>query len=82
MDLYELLKNKEVSLSLTISSKDLILFGKTIAEQTAKAILERYEEKIYTRAEVADKFNISEATLWRWSKLGIVSIKPFVDLSI
>lgn len=75
MDLNEIFKYKESNISFSISAVDLMSFAKTLAEQTAKEILERYDEKMFTREEVCAKFDVSETTLWRWSKDGIINRK-------
>ena len=75
MDYYEFFKNKETNISININVSDLLLFGERIAEMTANSILERHEEKMYTREEVAEKFKVSDTTLWRWQNQGTITRK-------
>jgi len=75
MDYYEFFKNKETNISININVSDLLLFGERIAEMTAKSVLERHEEKMYTGEEVSEKFKVSDTTLWRWHKEGIIKRK-------
>ena len=64
--LSEILKNPNIS--ITLKGHDLQEFARDIAINTANEILEKHSEKLYTRAEIIDKFHISPATLWRWEK--------------
>lgn len=75
MDLNEILKLNETNISINISIDDLIKFGKTIAENSVKLTLEKHNSKLLTRKEVVEKFQISEATLWRWQKLNLINYK-------
>ena len=75
MDYYEFFKNNESNISISILVSDLLLFGERIAEVTAKSVLERHEEKMYTRDEVAEKFKVSDTTLWRWQNQGLITRK-------
>jgi len=63
------------SINITINAGDLMAFGQYIATNTAQTILDKHEEKIYTRNEVMQKFNICSATLWRWDKMGLIQGK-------
>lgn len=62
-------------INLTVSASDLMEFGQSIVTQTTKTILDNQDEKIYTRDEVIQKFNICSATLWRWDKMGLIQGK-------
>ena len=62
-------------INLTVTAGDLLQFGQSIVTQTAKTILDNQDEKIYTRDEVIQKFNVCSATLWRWDKLGLINGK-------
>ena len=75
MNLYELCKNSDSRINLTVCISDLLLFGETIAAAAVKEVLERHEEKMYSIDEVAEKFNVSDTTLWRWSKQGLITRK-------
>ena len=74
MILETLLKNNP-GINVTIKACELAEFGQSIATQTAKTILEKRDEKVYTRDEVIEKFKICSATLWRWQKLGLINGK-------
>lgn len=63
------------SINLTVNASDLMAFGQSIVTQTAITILENHDEKIYTRDEVIQKFNVCSATLWRWGKMGLIASK-------
>ena len=56
--------------NITVNATDLQEFGQNIADQTARTILERKDEKIYSRDQIIEKFGICSATLWRWGKNG------------
>ena len=71
MDIQNII-NENPTINITINAKDLLTFGNNIARQTADAILNDHEEKLYTRKEVIKKFNVCSATLWRWSKLDLI----------
>ena len=62
-------------INVTLRAEDLLNFGKSIAECTAQAMLDKKDEKVYTRQEVIDKFKVSAATLWRWDKMGLIKGK-------
>lgn len=51
------------------------MFGEKIATQVVNEVLERHEVKMYSKEEVAEKFNVSSTTLWRWNKQGIITSK-------
>jgi len=70
MDVKELLE-KNPNINITINVRDLLTFGQNIA----KTVLAKKDEKIYTREEVIKLFGVSAATLWRWTKLGIIESK-------
>lgn len=74
MDITKLL-SENPGINLTVSASDLLKFGESIVNQTAKSILDNQDEKIYTREEVLQKFKISPVTLWRWDKLGVIKGK-------
>ncbi|MFC2110860.1 MerR family transcriptional regulator [Bacteroidota bacterium] len=73
-DLNEFIKNYP-NVNVTIKASDLLEFGQSIAITTAQTVLSKYDEKIYTRQEVIQKFNICSATLWRWDKMGLINGK-------
>jgi predicted DNA-binding transcriptional regulator AlpA len=74
MNLQELIKNNP-DLNLTVNAGELMEFGQNIASRAVKTYIERKDEKVYSRKEVIEKFGICEATLWRWSKLGLIESK-------
>lgn len=61
--------------NLTINAGELLEFGQNLAIQTVKTFLQKHDEKVYSRKEVVQKFGICEATLWRWSKMGLIESK-------
>jgi len=63
------------NISITINANDLAVFAQSIAETTARTILDGKKEKLFTRTEVRDLLHVSDATLWRWDKNGIVNGK-------
>lgn len=74
MNLNEIIKENP-SINITVNASDLKEFGQHIASQIAQEVLNNHEEKVYTRNEVIEKFNVCSATLWRWDKLGIIQGK-------
>lgn len=62
-------------INLTVNASDLLVFAQNIANQTAKTILEKHDEKVYSRQQVIEKFGICSATLWRWEKLNLIESK-------
>jgi hypothetical protein len=74
MNIESLLKENPC-INITINAGDLLTFGQSIATQTANTILEKHDEKVYSRDEVIEKFHICSATLWRWDKLGLINSK-------
>jgi predicted DNA-binding transcriptional regulator AlpA len=74
MNLQDFLKqNPEIN--LTVKSGELFEFGQQIADQTVKTFLQQYDQKIYSRKDVLQKFGISGATLWRWTRLKLIESK-------
>lgn len=71
MDLNKIIKENP-NINITVNASDLQEFGQSIASMTAKSILENQKEKIYSRSEVIDKFQVCSATLWRWDKMGLI----------
>jgi len=63
------------TLSITLKGNDLIDFAESIAKKAAKQALSQHSEKLYTRAEIIEKFKISSPTLWRWEKAGLIESK-------
>ncbi len=63
------------NINITVNASDLLTFGQSIATLTANSILEKHNEKVFTREEVIEKFHICSATLWRWNKLGLIHSK-------
>ena len=71
-NLQKLIENNP-DINLTIKASELKEFAQIIAAKTASAILEKQQEKLYTRKEVLEKFQISEATLCRWYNHGEIN---------
>ncbi len=74
MDIKSLLESNP-NISLTVSGTDLLAFGYTIADHSVKKFIESKDEKVFTREEVIAKFEITPATLWRWTKHKIIHSK-------
>lgn len=73
MDLKNLFeKVSDIDITVNASLNDLLEFGQNIATLTAKEVLEKHQEKIYSRGEVIQIFGVCSATLWRWDKLGLI----------
>ena len=71
----EQLIEENPTINITINASDLLEFGNTIASNTAREIIESREDKLYTREEAIEIFNVSAATIWRWVKVGIIKSK-------
>lgn len=74
MNITELLQ-QHPNVTISVTGTDLTEFANNVASNTAKAILDKQEEKLYTRNEVIELFGTSPATLWRWSKNGLIKPK-------
>ncbi len=74
MKLENLIKENP-GINLTINAGQLMEFGQSIADQAIRTFLQKHDEKVYSRKEVVDKFGICEATLWRWTRLGLIESK-------
>ncbi len=74
MDVEKIIKENP-GINITINAGDLMEFGQSIASLTAQTVLNNHDEKVFTRDEVIEKFNICSATLWRWDKLGLIEGK-------
>jgi hypothetical protein len=66
-------ENPEIN--ITVKAADLLQFGESIANTALKAFLQKHDEKVYSRQQVIDKFGICSATLWRWTRLGLIQSK-------
>lgn len=62
-------------INLTINAGELMEFGIFCSDRSVKTYIEKKDEKVYSRKEVVQKFGICEATLWRWSKMGLIESK-------
>ena len=71
MDIKKIIEENP-TLSITLKGNDLIDFAESIAKNAAKQALSKHSEKLYTRAEIIEKFKISSPTLWRWEKAGLI----------
>jgi len=74
MDIKEVIKDNP-NINITVNASDLLAFGESIATQTAQSVIQNTDEKVYTRNEVIQKFDICSATLWRWDKLNLINSK-------
>ena len=78
MTLDKLIK-EHPDISITLKSIELMEFGQQIADRTVKTFLQKHDEKVYSRKEVVEKFGICEATLWRWTRLGLIESKKICN---
>lgn len=71
MNVIDLVKSG-MDISLTISAKDLIDFGRTMIKETKdkleSTILSENNEQYLTRQEVSKMLGVDPSTLWRWEK--------------
>jgi predicted DNA-binding transcriptional regulator AlpA len=74
-ELIDKLLKANPNIDITLRATELLAFGESIADRTVKKYIERKDEKVYSRQQVIEKFGICEATLWRWSKLGLIESK-------
>jgi len=74
MDITNIIE-KHPEISVTVTADDLKEFGQSVAEQAAAAILDKQEDRLFTREEVIRQLKVSSATLWRWNRLGILPAK-------
>lgn len=72
MNVYDVLKNQESNVSITIKREDLMMFGQYLIAETKKefeTFLEaRNTEEYLTKNEVSDILHVSLVTLWKWDK--------------
>jgi len=71
----EKLLSENPNINVTVNGNDLQVFGQKIADSTAKTILEKLNERLFTREEILLKFQICSATLWRWEKFELITSK-------
>lgn len=71
MNLHDLLLNNP-DVNITVSGKDLLEFGQSIAKQSTEVVLQAQDEKTFSAKDIESKFGICAATRWRWDKLGIL----------
>jgi predicted DNA-binding transcriptional regulator AlpA len=62
-------------INLTVNAGQLMEFGESIADRAVKTFLQKNDEKVYSRKEVAEKFGICETSLWRYTKMGLIESK-------
>ena len=62
-------------INFTLSGNDLIEFAEKLAKETAENVINNHEEKVYSRNEILEKFDITGATLWRWQNSGVIKSK-------
>lgn len=71
-NIIELVKSGVTGLSLNIQIEDLVEFADHIINQATEKLLppmvKDSEERLLTKAEVLDKFNVCSTTLWNWEK--------------
>ncbi|MGE0018021.1 MAG: helix-turn-helix transcriptional regulator [Draconibacterium sp.] len=74
MSLQELILNNP-GINITVKAGELMEFGQNIADRAVKTVLQKHDEKVYTRNEVIEKFKICSATIWRWQKMNLIESK-------
>lgn len=74
MDIAKLIQENP-TINITVNASDLMEFSQSLARQTAQETLKNKKEKLLTRKEVIEKFQIAEATIWRWTKHKIIEAK-------
>lgn len=71
-NIIELVKSGVTGLSLNIQIEDLVEFADHIINQATEKLLppmvKESEERLLTKAEVLEKFNVCPTTLWNWEK--------------
>ena len=72
MSVYDVLKNQESNVLVTIKREDLMMFGKFLiaeAKKELEAQLKANNEEVYlTKKEVASMLQVDLSTLWLWNK--------------
>lgn len=68
----EILSNGIPNVNVTLSCEQFKEFAEMVATATVNKVLDQREEKVYTREEVLEKFDISSTTLCSWQKRGII----------
>lgn len=72
MEVYDILKNQESNVSITIKREDLMMFGQYLIAETKKEfeafIKAKNEEEYLTKREVAEILHVDVSTLWNWDK--------------
>ncbi|MBN1115793.1 MAG: hypothetical protein JXA77_01205 [Bacteroidales bacterium] len=71
----ENLINENPEISITLKGGDLLGLVESASDRTLKKFLEKNDEKVYTRNDVIEKFDISPATLWRWEKMRLIQCR-------
>lgn len=71
-NIIELVKSGVTGFSLNIQIEDLVEFADHIINQATEKLLppmvKESEERLLTKAEVLEKFNVCPTTLWNWEK--------------
>ena len=71
-NIIEIVKSGVTGLSLNIQIEDLVEFADHIINQATEKLLppmvKESEERLLTKAEVLEKFNVCPTTLWNWEK--------------
>lgn len=74
MDIAKLIQENP-SINITINAQDLLEFSTSLACKTVQEFINSKNEKFLTRSELIERFQVSEATLWRWTKHKIIHSK-------
>ena len=62
-------------INITVKAGELMEFGQQIADRAVKVYIERKDEKVYSRKDVTQIFGICQASLWRYTKMGLIDSK-------
>lgn len=79
-NILEILKSGVTDLTLNIKGEDLLTFADSLIakakEQLLPVMVSAAKERLLSKKEVLEKFNVCPTTLWNWSKSGyLVPVK-------
>lgn len=79
-DILSLIESGVAGLTLTIKSEDLKEFACLLIEKAKEQLLpvmvSAFHERLLTKKEVLEKFNVCHTTLWNWERKGyLISVK-------
>ncbi len=72
MSIDDIIKSGAKNVTIAVGTDDLMVFAKTIAEQTRQGVVrelaEARDEVYYSTDRVMEMLDVSKQTLWRWEK--------------